>query len=196
MQLPRFVRVIVPDSAGRIVSVWHSDARRAGWNYPGGKVEPGEDPKEAARREVWEEVGLKVAGLRLIYEGEYFFEDDGLCYGYIYTADPVDRPPTNREPRKLAKVEVLSRDEIALHAELPFVVEMLDLHLTQAGAKNMNGFIPRNHASLTIVPDWQEFVAWVKDAGYDESYLDINDSKCLALQRTFLEEASADNAAA
>jgi len=51
------------------------------------------------------------------------------------------------------------------------------------------GFIERNAASLVIVPDWSEFCAWVKEAGYGETYLDINDSRCLALQELFLEEA-------
>ena len=50
------------------------------------------------------------------------------------------------------------------------------------------GFIERNAASLVIVPDWSEFCAWVKEAGYGEAYLDINDSRCLALQAAFLEE--------
>ena len=30
------------------------------WNVPGGHIDPGEDANEAALREVWEEVGLKV----------------------------------------------------------------------------------------------------------------------------------------
>ena len=51
------------------------------------------------------------------------------------------------------------------------------------------GFIERNAASLVIVPDWSEFWAWVKEAGYGEVYLDVNDSRCLALQELFLEEA-------
>lgn len=51
------------------------------------------------------------------------------------------------------------------------------------------GFIERNDASLVIVPDWSEFCAWAKEAGYGEAYLDINDSRCLALQAAFLEEA-------
>ena len=49
-------------------------------------------------------------------------------------------------------------------------------------------FIQRNAQSLVIVPHWAEFVSWTKDAGYDESYLDINDSKCLALQEQYLQE--------
>ncbi len=50
------------------------------------------------------------------------------------------------------------------------------------------GFIERNDASLVIVPDWPEFCAWVKEAGYGEEVLDINDSRCLALQEAFLGE--------
>ena len=50
------------------------------------------------------------------------------------------------------------------------------------------GFITRNDASLAIVPDWPEFCDWVNEAGYGEEVLDINDSRCLALQEAFLEE--------
>ena len=42
-----------------------------------------------------------------------------------------------------------------------------------------------------IVADWKAFYAWAKEAGYDESYLNQYDSKCLALQEQFLDEAAA-----
>lgn len=48
--------------------VWVEHASR-GWEVPGGKVEPGESPEEAARREVWEEAGITVQALTWI--GEY-----------------------------------------------------------------------------------------------------------------------------
>lgn len=48
----------------------------------------------------------------------------------------------------------------------------------------------RNDPSLVIVPDWMAFYYWGKEAGYGEQYFDINDSRCLELQKTYLEETA------
>jgi 8-oxo-dGTP diphosphatase len=45
------------------------------WNAPGGKTEPGETPEEGARREVYEETGLRVS--ELFYHGTLTFIMDG-----------------------------------------------------------------------------------------------------------------------
>ncbi len=45
------------------------------WNAPGGKLEPGEAPEECAKREVFEETGLRVSDL--FYHGTLTFVMDG-----------------------------------------------------------------------------------------------------------------------
>lgn len=51
---------------GRVLLQLKADGRFGGgfWNGPGGKIAEGESPEQAALREVREETGLSVAGLR------------------------------------------------------------------------------------------------------------------------------------
>jgi 8-oxo-dGTP diphosphatase len=52
---------VVHDAAGRLLLVRRGHAPQAGrWTLPGGRVEAGESPAEAAAREVAEETGLVV----------------------------------------------------------------------------------------------------------------------------------------
>ncbi|HVB05519.1 MAG TPA: NUDIX domain-containing protein [Acidimicrobiales bacterium] len=51
--------VVVHDTEGRLLLVRKADSDL--WSVPGGAVEPGERPEEAARREALEETGLEVA---------------------------------------------------------------------------------------------------------------------------------------
>ena len=56
------VRVIVRNKES-VLLVKHS--YKDGWHLPGGGVKPGETLKDAAKREVMEETGVKVTGLRM-----------------------------------------------------------------------------------------------------------------------------------
>ena len=195
MQARRFVRVIVQNHKGQTLVVSHRAAGREGWNFPGGKVEINEAPETAAFRELFEEVGIKVKRLSLAHEGWHLFED-GWWYGYMYATELVSTAPKNLEPSKLAAVAFLDYSDIVQGVERPFVLELINfINQKRKGGTPMAGFIVRNDPSLVIVPDWKEFCAWTRDAGYDESYLDINDSKCMALQEQYLAEVAEEGAA-
>ncbi|UED82792.1 NUDIX hydrolase [Streptomyces profundus] len=52
--------VLFFDAEGRVLLV--DPTYKPGWEFPGGVVEPGEEPTSAAAREVAEELGLRLAG--------------------------------------------------------------------------------------------------------------------------------------
>lgn len=65
MATPRVASgVLFRDKDGRVLLV--KPTYKAGWEIPGGYVEPRESPKDAARREVLEELGIDVRIGRLL----------------------------------------------------------------------------------------------------------------------------------
>jgi len=61
-----FVRVVLSDRDGRLLLLQRSAADHGFpglWEFPGGGVDPGESPEQAAARELREEVGLEPPAL-------------------------------------------------------------------------------------------------------------------------------------
>ncbi len=65
------------------------------WSFPGGKVEPGETPLAAARRELVEETGLAGTGWRCLGEHEHAYPDRRLHFHLF--ACRVDGAPAQAE---------------------------------------------------------------------------------------------------
>jgi len=76
------------DGGGRILLVLRNREPGAGqWALPGGFVENGESPVEAAKRELEEETGLRASGPRLIdviYQESAFYGTSLLIIGYRF----------------------------------------------------------------------------------------------------------------
>lgn len=69
------------------------------WEFPGGKLEPGESPEQCLVREIWEELGLTIKVAKIFDVVSHIYEDRHvilLCYlcqligGHAQTRDCRD----------------------------------------------------------------------------------------------------------
>ena len=84
MKTIEVVAAIIHDSDGRIFATQRGYGdMKDGWEFPGGKVESGERPEEALKREIQEELDTKIVVERFITTVEYDYPKFHLimhCY--------------------------------------------------------------------------------------------------------------------
>ena len=72
MKTIHVVAAIITDASGRIFATQRGYAEwKDWWEFPGGKIEPGETPEEALRREIREELDIDITVGRLLATVEY-----------------------------------------------------------------------------------------------------------------------------
>ncbi|MBI1754822.1 NUDIX domain-containing protein [Candidatus Azambacteria bacterium] len=72
----------VLEASGKILGVRHAYGKRK-WTFPGGRIEKGESPEDAARREIKEELGVELADIRLLckhYTTKEYKRDTVYCF--------------------------------------------------------------------------------------------------------------------
>lgn len=103
-----------------LVALWHAGRLlmvrvrgRDCWELPGGTIEPGETPRRAAARELWEESGQRVAPERLRFVGfarTAVGPERRVLYGALYTAE-VDAPLPFEPGEEIAAIHWRRGDE-------------------------------------------------------------------------------------
>ena len=78
------VAAIIHDDEGRIFATQRGYGDyKDGWEFPGGKMEAGETPEEALKREIWEELETRIVVERLVQTVEWDYPKFHLtmhCY--------------------------------------------------------------------------------------------------------------------
>ncbi|MFC4333824.1 (deoxy)nucleoside triphosphate pyrophosphohydrolase [Salininema proteolyticum] len=112
---------------GRVLAAQRSEppALRGGWEFPGGKVDPGETEPEALVRECREELGVEISvGPRL---GPDLHSADGRFLVRVY--------------------------ECVLDSGTPQALEHLALRWLEAGDVDSVDWLPANRRAVDLLPD-------------------------------------------
>ena len=99
------------------------------WEFPGGKVEPGEEPEEALIRELHEELGIEIAksDLSPLTFASHAYPDFHLLMP-VYLCRRWDGVATAREGQKLQWVHPRDMGDYPMPpADVPLVSQLRDL---------------------------------------------------------------------
>jgi len=86
------------------------------WNFPGGKVEPNEVPKNCAKRESFEEIGIVLHDISLL-DSCVFLIDDEHWEGWFYFAHDYSNQPIAKE-RKTLDIQFEALNNVHFHMEI------------------------------------------------------------------------------
>lgn len=106
---------VLRDADGRVLLAGrlrdHPFAGR--WEFPGGKIETGETPEAALRRELCEELGIEIVTYRHLLAVEHDYADRAVALEFFLVTEWRGSPASRLgQPLKWVPVERLLADEL------------------------------------------------------------------------------------
>jgi len=135
------VGAVIQNEAGEVLCARRAPGKAQGglWEFPGGKIEPGERPEESLRREIREELGCDIAVGEQVVEATYRYPDVVVRL-ITFRARLTRGQPTPREHAELRWLPVADLSRLSwAPADLPTVARL------QAGAGE-HGLLARDAA--------------------------------------------------
>jgi 8-oxo-dGTP diphosphatase len=95
------------------------------WEFPGGKMEPGEDADAALRRELREELDIAVESAREVFRHAHVYADGTRVELAFFEVRVYGGEPRNRVFRRIAWVPVHELEKLDfLGGDLPLIHEL------------------------------------------------------------------------
>ncbi|MFC3768208.1 NUDIX domain-containing protein [Paenibacillus sp. GCM10012303] len=131
--------VIIPRHNGKWLLSRH--ARRDTWEFAGGRIEPGETPEQAARRELYEETGVVSCRLFTVAAYSVTFAGKPESFGMLYYAEASAPGPL--PPYEMAEVALLERipERLTYPAIYPVLLRKVREMLESAGPPELGGTV-------------------------------------------------------